>query len=118
MSGHESLVVFVVSLLIGGIGIWVGARLFAGASSYGYAVVTAGLGALVWGLMSYLFGGSLVGPLVTLLAYLAVIKWRYRSGWVTAGGIALVGWISALVVLSLLASVGVGSFEAVGIPNT
>jgi hypothetical protein len=118
MSGHPSLVVFVVSLLIGGIGIWVGARLFAGASSYAYAVVTAGLGALVWGLMSYLFGGSLIGPVVTLLAYLAVIKWRYRTDWITAAGIALVGWISALVVLGALASVGVGSFRAIGIPNT
>ena len=117
MAPADSVIVFVVSLLVGGVGIFVGAKLFASASSYAYAVITAGIAALVWALMSYLVGGSLVGPVATLLAYLAVIKWRYGIGWLRAGAVALVAWISAIVVLSALASVGVGSFSAIGVPD-
>jgi hypothetical protein len=112
-----SLIVFVVSLLVGGLGIFVGAKLFTSASSYTYAVVTAGIAVLVRGLMSSLFGGSPVGAALTLVAYLAVVTWRYGIGWLRAGAVALVAWVLAVVVLTALASVGVGSFSAVGIPD-
>jgi hypothetical protein len=113
----DSLIVFVVSLLVGGLDIFVGAKLFTSASSYTYAVVTAGIAVLVRGLMSSLFGGSPVGAALTLVAYLAVVTWRYGIGWLRAGAVALVAWVLAVVVLTALASVGVGSFSAVGIPD-
>lgn len=118
MALTDNLVVLLVSLLIGGIGIYVGAALLAKSRDYGHAVVTAGIGALVWSIVSGLVGGvPLLGPVLTFLAYLLVIKWRYRTGWLTAGGIALIAWIAALVVLSLLANYGYAEFSAVGIPN-
>ena len=118
MALTDNLVVLLVSLFIGGIGIYVGASLLAKSKDYGHAVVTAGIGAIVWAVVGGLVGGiPLLGPVVTFLAYLLVIKWRYRTGWLTAGGIALVAWIAALVVLSVLASAGYTDFSAVGIPN-
>lgn len=114
----DSIVVFVVSALIGGLGIYVGAALLAGSRSYERAVWTALIGALVWVVVDALFGWlGVVGWILALLAYLSVIKWRYRGGWLTAAGIALVGWIAAAVVLSLLASLGLGGFSATGIPR-
>jgi hypothetical protein len=80
-------------------------------------VVTAGIAVLLRGLMSSLFGGSPVGAALALVAYLAVVKWRYGIGWLMAGAVAIVAWVSAVVVLTALASVGVGSFSAVGIPD-
>jgi membrane protein implicated in regulation of membrane protease activity len=65
----DSLIVFVVSLLVCGLDIFVGAKLFTSASSYTYAVVTAGIAVLVLGLMSSLFGGSPVVAALTLVAY-------------------------------------------------
>ena len=83
-----------------------------------------------------LFGWlPLLGTVLTYLAYLAVIKWRYKGGWITAAGIALIkwrykggwitaagialiGWLAASLVLSLLAAVGLGGFSALGIPGT
>lgn len=119
MAPVDRLVVFVVSLLIGGLGIHAGALLVAGRSDYGHAVITALIGALVWAIVGWLVGDvPLVGPVLTLLAYLAVVKWRYRASWLEAGGIALVAWIASLAVLYLLARIGVGSFEAVGVPGT
>lgn len=114
----DSVVVFVVGLLVGGVGIHVGAAVLADARDYGHAVVTAAIGALVWAVASALVGGiPLVGPALTLLAYLAVIKWRYRTGWLAAAGIALVAWVAAVLVLAVLAVAGATEFSATGIPR-
>ncbi len=114
----ESAVVFIVSALVGGLGIYVGAAVLAGSRSFEHAVWTALIGAAVWGIVSFLVGGiPVVGPVLTFVAYLAVIKWRYRGGWLTAAGIALVAIVTALIVLSVLASFGVGSLSAIGVPG-
>lgn len=114
----DSIVVFLVSLLVGALGIYAGARLVTGAGDYAYAVLTALIGAIVWAVVGALFGWiPLLGPLVTLIAYVAVINYRYPGGWGNAVLIALVAWVASLVVLSALALVGVGSLEAVGVPG-
>lgn len=114
----SSVVLFVVSLLIGGLGVYIGARLLAGSVDYGHAVVTAALGSLVWALASFFLGSvPLLGPLLVLLAYLGVVKWRYGTGWITAAGITLVAYITVLVVLAILSSVGAGSVVEVDIPG-
>jgi len=115
----DSVIVFVVSALVGGIGIYAGALVLSDARSYEHAVWTAVIGALAWIVVSVLFGWlPLLGTVLTYLAYLAVIKWRYKGGWITAAGIALIGWLAASLVLSLLAAVGIGGFSALGIPGT
>ena len=118
MAPVDSLVVLLVSLLIGGLGIHVGASVIVGTREYGHAVVTAALGAVVWAVVGGLFGWiPLLGPALTLLAYLLVIRLRYRTGWVSAAGIALVAWFAVLVVLYVLAAVGVTTFRAVNVPG-
>ena len=115
----DSLVVFVVSLLIGALGIHVGAQVIAGVSDYSYAAVTALFGALIWGIVGFFFGWiPLLGPALVLLAYLAVVKRRYPGGWVDAAGITLVAWIAVVVVLYVAATVGATSFDAIGVPGT
>lgn len=118
MAFVDSLVVFVVGLLIGGLGIYVGGRFLTGVDSYEHAVFTAAIGALVWALTSFFLGWiPLLGPVLTLLAYLWVINRRYPGGWVRAGGIALVAWAVVLVVLWALAALDVTTFSAVGVPG-
>ena len=114
----DSVVVLLVSLLIGGLGIHVGASVVADSRDYSHAVVTAAIGAVVWAVVGGFVGGiPLVGPVLTLLAYLFVIRVRYRTGWLSAAGVALVAWLAVLVVLYVLASVGVTTFEAVNVPG-
>ena len=114
----DSLVVFLVSLLIGALGIHVGAMIVTGESNYEHAVWTALIGALVWGVVGWLFGGIPgLGPVLVFLSYLWVIKRRYAGGWLSAAAIALVAWVAAVVVLSVLASTGVTEFDAFGVPG-
>lgn len=114
----ESLVVFVVSLLIGALGIYVGARAVAGVDDYSYAVVTALVGAIVWVVASFFLGWvPLLGPVLALLAYVAVINWRYPGSWLNAVAIALVAWVSAFAVLYVLSLLGLTTFEAMGVPG-
>ena len=74
----DSLIVFLVSLLVGAFGIYVGARVVTEKEDYTYAVVTALLGAIIWAVVGLLFGWiPFLGPLLVLLAYVAVINSRY-----------------------------------------
>lgn len=69
-------------------------------------------------MVGFFFGWiPLLGPLLVLLAYVAVINWRYPGGWVNAILISLVAWIASLVVLYVLALAGLAGFEAVGVPG-
>ncbi|WP_049923612.1 hypothetical protein [Halopiger djelfimassiliensis] len=114
----DNLIVFAASLLIGALGIYVGASVIVDAEDYTYAIITALIGAIVWAVVGFFFGWiPLLGPLLVFVAYIAVINARYPGGWVDAAAITLVAWISVLVVLYVLAVIGVTGFEAVGVPG-
>ena len=119
MSLIASLVVFVVSLLIGALGIYVGARVIVDYEDYTYAIVTALIGAIIWAIFGFFFGWiPLLGPLLVLLAYITVINLRYPGGFLDATLIALIALVASIVVLSILAFLGIGEFGAIGVPGT
>ncbi len=108
------IVSFVVALLLGGLGIYVGARLVTGEDDYGYAVTTAFVGAVAWVLTSWI---PIIGSLVALVVWVGVINWRYPGGWVEAAIIGVAAWLAAAIVLVLLNGVlGLG-LGAMGIPG-
>jgi hypothetical protein len=118
MAFIDSVVGFVVSLLVGGFGIYVGARVVVGENDYEHALVTALVGAVVWAVVGLFLGWiPLVGVVLTLVAYVGVVNWRYPGGWVAAAGIALVAWVASLVVLAVLSVLGVTSLSAFGVPG-
>ncbi|MDQ2055908.1 hypothetical protein [Halobellus sp. H-GB7] len=109
-----SIVAFVIALLIGGLAIYVSARVVVDVDDYGHAVITAVLGAIGWALTAWI---PLIGPLIALVVWIGVINWRYPGGWVKAAMIGVVAWLAALIILLLVNSVlrlGVGAF---GIPG-
>ncbi|MDY6775010.1 MAG: hypothetical protein SV253_02860 [Halobacteria archaeon] len=114
----SSLTAFFVSLLVGGFGIYAGARLILSEGSFVKAVVTALVGALVWGVVSLFVGWiPLVGPVLTFLAWMGVVKGRYGVGWIEASLVALVAWISSVFALYVLSALSIGRLSAVGIPG-
>lgn len=114
----DSVIVFLLSLLIGAIGVHIGATVLAGTDDFGEALLTALVGAIVWAVLSYAVSWiPILGPLLTLVAYVAVIKWRYNIDWVRAVGVALIAWIVAIGVLVVLARLGINSLNTVGVPR-
>lgn len=114
----DQVVLFIASLVIGAFGIHVGAMVVANKDEFAKALLTALVAAIVWSVASFFLADiPYVGPLLTLLAYIAVVKWQYSASWLESGGIALLAWIVGLGVLSLLSIIGIGSLEAVGIPR-
>ncbi|WP_436909714.1 hypothetical protein [Halosimplex marinum] len=112
------LITFVVGVLVGGLGIYVGAELLGGGGSYERAVTAAILGSLVWTVVGAVFGGiPLLGPVVTFVAYLGVLNVMYDGGWVEAAGIAVVAWLTLVVVFTVLGPLGLGVFSGVGVPG-
>lgn len=109
-----SLVAFVVALLVGGLAIYVSASIVVDVQNYGHAVVTALIGAIAWALTAWI---PLLGPVIALIVWIGVIKWRYPGGWGTAAIIGVVAWIAAVVILFVLNTIfrlGIGAF---GIPG-
>lgn len=109
-----SLVAFVIALLIGGLAIYISARLVVDVDDYSYAVITALVGAIAWALTAWI---PLIGPLIALIVWIAVINWRYPGGWGQAAVIGFVAWLSALLIiwaLNAILGLGIGAF---GIPG-
>ncbi|MFB6103136.1 MAG: hypothetical protein ABEJ73_11300 [Haloplanus sp.] len=110
----DRLLTFVVSALVGGVAIHAGALVAPDARGYAPAVLTALVGAVVWALLEPV---PLIGSLLALVAWVGVIRWRYRGGWLRAGGTGVVAWV-AVVVLAALDLLGVGAVSALGVPGT
>lgn len=109
------VIAFVVSVLVGAFGIYIGARVIVDTEDYTYAIVTALIGSLaliIFGLV------PIIGTILALVAWVAVVNWRYPGGWVDAILIGLIAWIAALVALWILSFFGIDGLGAVGIPGT
>lgn len=121
-AGSESLInalfVFIVSLLIGATGIYSGARLLIDRDTgFRRATVTAFVGAIIWGVVAFFVGWiPIIGPILTLLAWIGFINWQYPGGWATAAGIGLVSWIVVVVILYILSLFGIVGPSAIGVP--
>jgi len=110
-----SLVAFLVALFVGGLAIYISARVITDADDYSHAVVTALVGAIAWAVTAWI---PLFGPVIALIVWIAVINWRYPGGWLNAILIGVVAWIAALVILFVLNGflrLGIGAFGVPGI---
>lgn len=115
----DSIIVFAISLLVGSIGILVGARLVVDEDAgWVKAVGVALVGAIVWGLLSFFVGWiPILGPLALLVVWVGTINLSYPGGWGSAAAIGFVAWIVAAAILVGLGFLGVVTPDALGIPG-
>lgn len=107
-----------VGLVIGTLGIHVGALLVLGTSQIENAAVTAVLGSIVWFLASHFFGWvPFLGIVLTFITWLAVINGRYPGDLLVAAKIAAVAWVASVIVDYLMKYLGIRDAHAVGIPE-
>ncbi|WP_435333673.1 hypothetical protein [Haloarchaeobius sp. TZWWS8] len=119
MSLADSLVVFLVSWLVGTIGILAGVRLVVDRDSgFPNAAITALIGAIAWAIVSFFVGWiPLLGIVLTLVAWVGVINWRYPGGWGSAAGIGIAAWLVAVGIIWALSVLGVVTPDVLGIPG-
>ncbi len=116
MSLVASFAIFLVSLLVGGFGIYVAASIVVDVKDYWEAVGTALLGAIAGGIAALLVGWiPLFGTFLTLLVWIGVINWRYPGGWIDALFIGFTAWIVTITVLIVLGALGLPIQDAVGV---
>lgn len=114
----ETIIGFVVSLIIGAVGIYLGASYLTDVEDYAYAIGTALIASIVWFVVAFFLGElAFIGTILALIIYIAIINYRYPGGWSEAIGIALIAWIASIVILYILAIVNITSFSAVGVPG-
>lgn len=115
----DTVIIFLISLIVGAVGIYAGTHLVADQDvGFADAAVTALLGAIIWGVVSFFVGWiPLLGAILTLLAWIGVINLRYPGGWGTAAGIGFVAWIVASALLYALSIIGLVSASALGVPG-
>lgn len=111
----DRLLTFVVGLLLGGLALFVAGRYLTGEGDYGNAVLTALFGAFAWTVLASV---PVLGTALALVAWVAVIRWRYPGGWFRAATVGVAAWAVAVVVLAALSLVGVGGVDALGVPGT
>ncbi len=115
----SAVFVFLVSLLIGTGAIHLGAQVMIDRDTgFRRAALTALLGAIVYTAVGFFFGWiPLLGPLLMLIAWIGVINWLYPGGWGTAIGVGFIAWIVAVLVLFALATLGIVTPDALGVPG-
>jgi hypothetical protein len=114
----DSLVTFVVGLVVGTLGIHLGAIVILGQSSIGTAAFTAAGGAVVWFLASHFFGWvPLLGIVLTFIVWLAFVNGQYPGGLVDAAKIAGIAWVASIVADYILKFMGIRRAHAVGVPE-
>lgn len=119
MTIAEASVVFALGFLVGTLAILLGARLVVDEDAgVGNAAFTAFVGAVVWAGSGLFIGWiPLVGTLLMLLAWIAVINWRYPGGLATAASVGFVAWLAAIVLATILSAFGLITLDVVGIPE-
>jgi len=95
-----AIIVFLFSLVISAIIIYVVTKLFGEKEGFGTALLTAFIGAIIYAATYYFLSPELgwVASLVGGIAWLIALGFLYSIGWLKALGIALIVWIIAALV--------------------
>lgn len=107
------IVGWLLGLVVGGFALFVAGQLVHGGGNLEHGLWTAFAGAVVWAVLSWV---PLVGFLLAPLGWVGVIRWRYPGDWGHTISITVVAWLVALGGLYVLQVLGLGGFDAVGIP--
>lgn len=95
-------IIFLISLAISTIVIYVVTKIFGEKEGIGRALLTAIVGAVVYSVAYFLFGTGWLAAILGGIVWLIALRWLYDIGWLKALGIAVIVWIAATIVGFLL----------------
>lgn len=97
-----SALVFIISLAISTIVIYVVTRLFGQKEGIGRAFAAAIIGTIVYSLAYFFLGTGWIAAIIGGIVWLLALRSLYDIGWLKALGIAVIVWIAATIVGLLL----------------
>ena len=102
-----TIIVFLISLVISAIIIYVVTKIFGEKEGFGTALLTAFIGAIIYAATYYFLRPELgwLASLIGGIAWLIALGVLYSIGWLKALGIALIVWIIAAIVSFILPTV-------------
>jgi hypothetical protein len=102
-----TLLVFLISLVISAIIIYVVTKLFGEKEGFGTALLAAFIGAIIYAASYYFLrpDSGWIASLIGGIAWLIALGFLYGIGWLKALGIAIIVWIIAAIVSFVLPTV-------------
>ncbi|MGM5482724.1 MAG: hypothetical protein ACQESF_04645 [Nanobdellota archaeon] len=98
----ETLIGFLISLVISGIIIYLATKLFGETKGFGTAIMAALIGAIIFSIAAYFLSVGWIASVIGGIAWLIALSSLYNMGWLKALIVAVVIWVfSALVSLVL-----------------
>jgi hypothetical protein len=114
----QAVILFIISLLISAIIIYIVTKIFGEKEGFGTALLAAFVGAIIYTGVYYLFGSGIIPGLTGLtwvasilgaIGWLAALHFLYKMHWLKTVGIAIIIWIISAVIgyfLPTLATTG------------
>jgi uncharacterized membrane-anchored protein len=102
-----TVIVFLISLVISAIIIYVVTKIFGEKEGFGTALLTAFIGAIIYAAAYYFLRPELgwLASIIGGIAWLIALGVLYSIGWLKALGIAIIVWIIAAIVSFFLPTV-------------
>lgn len=101
----QTVLIFVVGLIISTIIIYVTSKLFGQKEGIGRAFLTAIVGSIVYSVAYFILGNGLLAALIGGFVWLVALRGLYDIGWFRAFLIAIIVWVAAAIVGFLLPTV-------------
>ncbi len=94
----QTVVGFLVSLIVSTIIIYVVTKMFGEKEGIGTALLAALVGAIIYAIAYYLLGGGFLAAVIGGVGWLIALGSLYKIGWLKALVVAVVIWIIATIV--------------------
>ena len=101
----ETLIGFIISLVISSIIIYIATKLFGEKEGFGTAVLAAFIGAIIFALVSYFLGAGWIASIIGGLAWLIALGSLYDMGWIKSFVVAVIIWVFAAIVSLVLPTI-------------
>jgi hypothetical protein len=110
----EAAILFVISLFISAIIIYVVTKIFGETEGFGTALLASFVGAIIYTGLYYVFGNiadlaglKWVASLLGGVGWLLALRFLYKIGWLKALGLAIIIWIVSAIVGFFLPSLAI-----------
>lgn len=105
MAFIEALIGFLISMVISAIIIYLATKLLGEKEGFTTAIIASLIGAVIFGIASYLIGVGWIASVIGGIAWLIALGTLYKMGWLKSFVVALVIWFFSAIINWILPTV-------------